>query len=51
MLSNLETMEKLEKQPVSNHNDRDIFDRMKAGELFRLDDAISKGVGNCYPYN
>ncbi|SRR6266498_3880918 len=31
-------MEKLEKQPGSNHTDRDIFERMRAGELFRLDD-------------
>ncbi len=38
MLSNSVTMDKLRKQNVSNQNDRDIFDRMRAGELFRLDD-------------
>jgi len=32
------TMDKLEKQNNSNQNNRDIFDRMRAGELFRLDD-------------
>jgi acetyltransferase-like isoleucine patch superfamily enzyme len=32
------TMDKFENQNVSNQNDRDIFDRMKAGELFRLND-------------
>ena len=38
MLSNSMTMDKLEKQNVSNQNDRDIFERMKAGEPIRLDD-------------
>jgi acetyltransferase-like isoleucine patch superfamily enzyme len=38
MLSNAVTMDKLEKQNASNQNNRDIFDRMIAGELFRLDD-------------
>ncbi|HEV8283881.1 MAG TPA: DapH/DapD/GlmU-related protein [Chitinophagaceae bacterium] len=31
-------MDKLKKQSISNPNDRDIFDRMKAGEPIRLDD-------------
>lgn len=31
-------MGKLKQQPVSIRSDRDIFSRMKAGELFRLDD-------------
>lgn len=38
MLSISVTMDKLGKQNVSSQNNRDIFDRMKAGELFRLDD-------------
>ncbi len=32
------TMDKLEKQNVFNQNSKSIFERMKAGELFRLDD-------------
>lgn len=32
-------MDKLEKENFSNQNDRDIFERMKAGELIQLDDA------------
>jgi acetyltransferase-like isoleucine patch superfamily enzyme len=31
-------MEKLEKEGISSQNDRDIFERMKAGEPIRLDD-------------
>jgi acetyltransferase-like isoleucine patch superfamily enzyme len=31
-------MEKLEKESISSQNDRDIFERMKAGEPIRLDD-------------
>jgi len=38
MLSNSVTMDKREKQTIINQNGRNIFDRMKAGELFRLDD-------------
>jgi acetyltransferase-like isoleucine patch superfamily enzyme len=38
MLSNAVTMDKRKNENVSPQNDRDIFDRMKAGELFRLDD-------------
>ena len=38
MLSNSITMERLEKQDVFSWNTKSIFDRMKAGELFRLDD-------------
>jgi acetyltransferase-like isoleucine patch superfamily enzyme len=38
MLSNAVTMDKRKNEDVSPQNDRDIFDRMKAGELFRLDD-------------
>src|SRR5687768_6946161 len=38
MLSNAVTMDKRKNENVSQQNDRDIFDRMKAGELFRLDD-------------
>jgi acetyltransferase-like isoleucine patch superfamily enzyme len=38
MLSNAVTMGKRKNENVSPQNDRDIFDRMKAGELFRLDD-------------
>jgi len=38
MLSNSTTMGRWESKNVFNQNDRDIFDRMKAGELFRLDD-------------
>jgi len=38
MLSNSVTMDELKKQSISNQNDRDIFDRMKAGEPIRLDD-------------
>lgn len=38
MLSNSMNMGKLENQNVFNQNDRDIFDRMKAGEPIRLDD-------------
>jgi acetyltransferase-like isoleucine patch superfamily enzyme len=38
MLSNSSTMDKLEKESTASQNGRDIFDRMKAGELFRLDD-------------
>lgn len=38
MLSNSMTMERLEKQNVFNQNSKSIFERMKAGELFRLDD-------------
>jgi acetyltransferase-like isoleucine patch superfamily enzyme len=38
MLSNSVTMNKQEKQPIANQNDRDIFDRLKAGEPIRLDD-------------
>ena len=38
MLSNSSTMDKLENESTSSQNGRNIFDRMKAGELFRLDD-------------
>jgi acetyltransferase-like isoleucine patch superfamily enzyme len=38
MLSNSITMNKPEKQSIFNQNDKDIFDRLKAGELIRLDD-------------
>ncbi len=38
MLSNAVTMDKRKNENDSQQNDRDIFDRMKAGELFRLDD-------------
>ena len=38
MLSNSVTMDKWEKQTIINQDDRNIFDRMRAGELFRLDD-------------
>ncbi|MFC0773140.1 DapH/DapD/GlmU-related protein [Terrimonas alba] len=38
MLSNSTTVDRWESKNVFNQNDRDIFDRMKAGELFRLDD-------------
>jgi acetyltransferase-like isoleucine patch superfamily enzyme len=38
MLSNSVTTGKSEKENIANYSDRDIFDRMKAGELFRLDD-------------
>jgi len=38
MLSNAVTMDKRKNENVSPQNDWDIFDRMKAGELFRLDD-------------
>ncbi len=38
MLSNSVTMVSLEKQNVFNQNNKSIFERMKAGELFRLDD-------------
>src|SRR5437762_3452337 len=38
MLSNSVAFDKLEKQNVSNQNDKDIFDKMKAGEPIRLDD-------------
>ena len=38
MLSNSVTMDKREKPTIINQNGRTIFDRMKAGELFRLDD-------------
>jgi acetyltransferase-like isoleucine patch superfamily enzyme len=38
MLSSAVTMDKRKNENVSPQNDRDIFDRMKAGELFRLDD-------------
>ena len=38
MLSNLSTIDKLGNESTSSQNGRDIFDRMKAGELFRLDD-------------
>jgi acetyltransferase-like isoleucine patch superfamily enzyme len=38
MLSNSMTMGTFEKQDVLNRNDKDIFYRMSAGELFRLDD-------------
>jgi acetyltransferase-like isoleucine patch superfamily enzyme len=38
MLSNPLTMGKLKNLNTSNQNNRDIFDRMKAGELLRLDD-------------
>jgi len=31
-------MDKTEKQSISNQNNRDIFDRLKAGEPIRLDD-------------
>ncbi|MHC2991913.1 acetyltransferase [Pontibacter sp. HJ8] len=31
-------MDKLEREPVSNQSERDIFDRLKAGEPIRLDD-------------
>jgi hypothetical protein len=31
-------MDKLGKQSISNQNNRDIFDRMRAGEPIRLDD-------------
>jgi acetyltransferase-like isoleucine patch superfamily enzyme len=38
MLSNAVVMGKLEKESISNQNNRDIFERMRAGELFRFDD-------------
>ena len=38
MLSNSMTMVRSEKQNVFNQNNKSIFERMKAGELFRLDD-------------
>jgi acetyltransferase-like isoleucine patch superfamily enzyme len=38
MLSNSVTMERLKKQNVFNQNSKSIFERMKAGELFRFDD-------------
>jgi acetyltransferase-like isoleucine patch superfamily enzyme len=38
MLSNSFKMDKLKNESGSNQNGRSIFDRMKAGELFRLDD-------------
>src|SRR5688572_2461199 len=38
MLSNSVTMVSLEKQNVFDQNNKNIFERMKAGELFRLDD-------------
>jgi acetyltransferase-like isoleucine patch superfamily enzyme len=38
MLSNSVTMVSLEKQNVFNQNNKNIFERMKTGELFRLDD-------------
>ena len=38
MLSNSVMIDKLEKQNALNQNDKDIFDRMRAGEVFRLDD-------------
>jgi acetyltransferase-like isoleucine patch superfamily enzyme len=38
MLSNSMTMDRLEKQNVFNQNNKSIFERMKTGELFLLDD-------------
>jgi len=38
MISNSVTTDKREKQTIINQNGRNIFDRMKTGELFRLDD-------------
>ncbi len=38
MLSNSVTMDKREKENISNRTDRDILDRLKAGEPIRLDD-------------
>jgi acetyltransferase-like isoleucine patch superfamily enzyme len=38
MLSNSVNMEKTENRNVSDHSDRDIFDRMKAGDVLRSDD-------------
>jgi acetyltransferase-like isoleucine patch superfamily enzyme len=38
MLANSVTMDKREKENISNQNDRDILDRLKAGEPIRLDD-------------
>ena len=38
MLSNSMTIDRLEKQNVFNQKNKSIFERMKAGELFRLDD-------------
>src|SRR4051812_32122218 len=38
MLSNSTIMDKPEKESISNQNDRDILDRLKAGEPIRLDD-------------
>ena len=38
MLPNTVAMDKWEKQTIINQDDRNIFDRMRAGELFRLDD-------------
>ena len=38
MVSNSTIMDKLGKESSSSQNDRDIFERMKAGELLRLDD-------------
>ena len=38
MLSNAVTMDKRKNENDSQQNDRDIFDRMKAGKPIRLDD-------------
>ncbi|MGZ8511059.1 MAG: DapH/DapD/GlmU-related protein [Chitinophagaceae bacterium] len=38
MLSNSLTIDKLQNESASSQNGRNIFDRMKAGELIRLDD-------------
>jgi acetyltransferase-like isoleucine patch superfamily enzyme len=38
MLSNSMTMDRLEKQNAFTQKNKSIFERMKAGELFRLDD-------------
>ncbi len=36
--ANLVTMDKLETQSLSNKNEKDIFDKMRAGETIRMDD-------------
>jgi hypothetical protein len=38
MLSKAMTMEKSEKERIFHQDDRDIFDRMQAGEPIRMDD-------------